>query len=54
MLQQIKKIREETRNSSELAGLLQRIEETGMGIEQEIIDYRCDIKYVNIEETYAK
>jgi len=40
MLQQIKKIREETRTNPELAGLLRRIEETGMGVEQEIIDYR--------------
>jgi len=37
---QIKKIREETRAKPELAGLLRRIEETGMGVEQEIIDYR--------------
>jgi hypothetical protein len=40
MLRQIEKIREETRRNPELAGLLQRIEETGMGVEQEIIDYR--------------
>jgi len=40
MLGQIKKIRGETRLIPELAGLLKRIEETGMGIEQEIIDYR--------------
>jgi hypothetical protein len=40
MLRQIEKIREETRSIPELAGLLRRIEETGMGIEQEIIDYR--------------
>jgi hypothetical protein len=40
MLGQIKKIREETRCNPELAGLLLRIEETGMGVEQEIIDYR--------------
>jgi hypothetical protein len=40
MLRQIEKIREETRCNSELAGLLRRIEETGMGVEQEIIDYR--------------
>ena len=40
MLRQIEKIREETRAIPELAGLLRRIEETGMGVEQEIIDYR--------------
>ncbi|MDR0316425.1 MAG: DUF2220 domain-containing protein [Treponema sp.] len=40
MLQQIKKIREETKTISGLAGLLQRIEEIGLGVEQEIIDYR--------------
>jgi len=40
MLRQVEKIREETRAIPELAGLLQRIEETGMGVEQEIIDYR--------------
>jgi hypothetical protein len=40
MLRQIKKIRDETRTVPELVGLLQRIEETGKGVEQEIIDYR--------------
>jgi len=40
MLRQIEKIREETKSNPELAGLLQRIEETGLGVEQEIIDYR--------------
>jgi len=40
MLRQIEKIREETRGNPELAGLLRRIEETGLGVEQEIIDYR--------------
>jgi hypothetical protein len=40
MLRQIEKIREETRSNPDLTGLLQRIEETGMGVEQEIIDYR--------------
>jgi len=40
MLRQIEKIREETRVNPELAGLLRRIQETGMGVEQEIIDYR--------------
>jgi hypothetical protein len=39
MLHQIEKIREETR-IPELAGLLRRIQETSMGVEQEIIDYR--------------
>jgi hypothetical protein len=40
MLNQIRKIREETKSVPELAGLLRRIEETGMGEEQEIIEYR--------------
>ena len=40
MLHQSKKIKKETRAVPELAGLLQRIEETGLGVEQEIIDYR--------------
>jgi hypothetical protein len=40
MLRQIEKIREETKAIPELSSLLQRIEETGLGIEQEIIDYR--------------
>jgi hypothetical protein len=40
MLRQIEKIRKETRNNLDLAGLLRRIEETGTGVEQEIIDYR--------------
>ena len=40
MLNQIKKIRDETRLIPELSGLIQRIEETGLGVEQEIIDYR--------------
>jgi hypothetical protein len=40
MLHQIKKIRDETRAIPQLAGLLRRIEETGMGVEQEIVDYR--------------
>jgi hypothetical protein len=40
VLRQIEKIREETKAIPELSGLLQRIEETGLGIEQEIIDYR--------------
>jgi len=40
MLRQIQKIREDTRIILGVAELLQRIEETGIGIEQEIIDYR--------------
>ena len=40
MLRQIEKIREETKAIPGLADLLRRIEETGLGIEQEIIDYR--------------
>jgi hypothetical protein len=40
MLCQIEKINEETKRVPELAGLLRRIEETGLGVEQEIIDYR--------------
>jgi hypothetical protein len=41
MLRQIEKIREETRTISDLSGLLRRMEETGLGVEQEIIDYRA-------------
>ena len=40
MLGQIKKIENETKAIPELAGLIQRIKETGLGVEQEIIDYR--------------
>ena len=40
MLRQSEKIRDETKAACGLAGLLQRIEETGLGVEQEIIDYR--------------
>jgi hypothetical protein len=40
MLRQIEKIREETKAIPCLAALLRRIEETGLGVEQEIIDYR--------------
>jgi len=40
MLRQIEKISEEIKAVPELAGLLRRIEETGLGVEQEIIDYR--------------
>ena len=39
-LRQMKKIREDTKAIPGLADLLQRIGETGLGIEQEIIDYR--------------
>jgi len=40
VLRQTEKIRKETRAIPELAGLLRRIEETGLGVEQEIVDYR--------------
>jgi hypothetical protein len=40
MLRQTLKIRKDTRAVSELSGLIRRIEETGRGVEQEIIDYR--------------
>ena len=40
MLRQLEKINEETRAIPGLADLIQRIEETGLGIEQEIVDYR--------------
>ena len=39
-LRQIEKISEETKTVSDLSGLLRRIEETGLGVEQEIVDYR--------------
>jgi hypothetical protein len=39
-LRQLEKIREDTRAIPGLAGLIRRIEETGRGLEQEIIDYR--------------
>jgi hypothetical protein len=39
-LNQISKINQETRNVPQLAELLRRIQETGLGVEQEIIDYR--------------
>jgi hypothetical protein len=42
-LRQIEKIKKETRAIPGLDDLLQRIEETGMGVEQEIIDYRQKI-----------
>jgi hypothetical protein len=40
MFRQLEKIREDTRAIPGLAGLIRRIEETGRGVEQEIIDYR--------------
>ena len=40
MLRQIEKIREETKALPGLTDLLRRIEETGLGVEQEIVDYR--------------
>ena len=40
MLRHAEKIREDTKNIPGIAELLQRIEDTGMGIEQEMIDYR--------------
>jgi hypothetical protein len=40
MLRHADKIREDTKNIPGIAELLQRIDETGMGIEQELIDYR--------------
>ena len=40
MLRQIEKIREETKANPALSGLLRCIEETGLGVEQEIVDYR--------------
>ena len=40
MLNQIKKISEETKAIPGIADLLRRIEETGLGVEQEIVDYR--------------
>ena len=41
MLNQIKKIRETTKAVPGIADLLQRIEQTGLGVEQEIVDYRA-------------
>ena len=40
MLSQIKKIRKETRDIEGIADLILRMEETSLGVEQEIIDYR--------------
>jgi hypothetical protein len=40
MLAQIKKIRDDTKAISGIADLVRRIEETGRGVEQEIVDYR--------------
>jgi hypothetical protein len=39
-LYQLEKIRDDTRAIPGMAGLIRRIEETGRGVEQEIIDYR--------------
>ena len=39
-LRQTEKVRKETRAIPEIAGLLWRIEETSLGVEQEIVDYR--------------
>jgi hypothetical protein len=41
MIRQLKKIREDTKAIPGLADLIRRIEETGRGVEQEIIDYRA-------------
>jgi hypothetical protein len=40
MLRQMEKIQEKTRAIPGISGLMQRIQETGLGLEQEIIDYR--------------
>ena len=40
MLRQIAKIKEETKAITGIADLLQRIKKTGLGVEQEIIDYQ--------------
>ncbi|MDR3248252.1 MAG: DUF2220 domain-containing protein [Treponema sp.] len=40
MIRQLEKIRETTRALPEMSALIRRIEETGRGVEQEIIDYR--------------
>jgi hypothetical protein len=40
MLQQMERVREDTKAIPGLADLIQRIEETGQGVEQEIVDYR--------------
>jgi hypothetical protein len=40
MLRQIEKTREGTKAIPGIAGLLRRIEETGLGVEQEIVEYR--------------
>jgi len=48
MLRQTEKIREETRAIPEIAGLLQRIKETGLGVEQEIVDYRPDTPFFRL------
>jgi hypothetical protein len=41
MLRQLRKVREDTKAIPGLADLIRRIEETGRGVEQEIIDYRA-------------
>jgi hypothetical protein len=41
MLRQLKKVREDTKAIPGLADLIRRVEETGRGVEQEIIDYRA-------------
>jgi len=40
MLSQMERIREETKALPGIQNLIQRIEETGLGVEQEIVDYR--------------
>jgi len=40
MLRQLEKINDETRAIPGMADLIRRIEETGLGVEQEIVDYR--------------
>ena len=40
MLQQMNRVREDTRTIAGLTELIQRIEETGKGVEQEIVDFR--------------
>jgi len=42
MLQQMERVREDTRAISGMADLIKRIEETGQGVEQEIVDYRIN------------
>ena len=40
MLQQMERVREDTRAIPGLADLIRRIEETGQGVKQKIADYR--------------